>query len=115
MLPFFFITIITFFIREFLFHREKLSQRGFFSIILNKNKGKNEVNWEIIYILMNKSKDEVKELFAISVCLSTEDGDEDEDDDIVGNVTWVFNDGVRDQKDDSDVFEAVGGQHEGDS
>ena len=41
---------------------------------------------------MNKSKNVVDELLAVSISLSSQKSDEDENDDVVGNVSWVFND-----------------------
>jgi len=41
---------------------------------------------------MNKSKDEVNELSTIGISLSSQKSDEDEDNDVVGNIRWVFND-----------------------
>lgn len=55
------------------------------------------------------------ELFAISVTLSAEDVKEDGNNDVVGPVGWVLDDGVGEEEDNSDVFEAVAGQKEGDS
>ena len=55
------------------------------------------------------------ELGAVSVPLPAEDGDEDEDDDVVGPVLGVLDDGVSDEEDGSEVLGAVAGQQEGDS
>jgi hypothetical protein len=41
---------------------------------------------------MNKSKNIVDELLAVSISLSSQKSDEDENDDVVVNVSWVFND-----------------------
>lgn len=41
---------------------------------------------------MNKSKNEVNELLAVSIGLSSQKSDEDKDNDVVGNVRWVFDD-----------------------
>ena len=41
---------------------------------------------------MNKSKNVVDELLAVSISLSSQKSDEDENDNVVGDVSWVFND-----------------------
>lgn len=55
------------------------------------------------------------ELCAVVVHLSAEDVSEDGNDDVVGVVGGVLDDGVGQKEFDSDVFEAVGGQKEGNS
>ncbi len=56
---------------------------------------------------MNKSPDVANELIAISISLSTQKCDEDKDNDIVGNVRWIFNDRIGNEEDGSDILEAV--------
>lgn len=56
---------------------------------------------------MNKSKNEVDELRAISITLSSQKSNEDEDDDVVGPISWVFNDGIGNEENDSDILETV--------
>lgn len=58
------------------------------------------------------SDDEVLELGTISIALSAEDVSEDGNDDIVGVVSGVLDDGVSEEEDNSDILEAVGGQEE---
>lgn len=41
---------------------------------------------------MNKSKDKVNELSTVGISLSSQKSNEDEDNDVVGNIRWVFND-----------------------
>jgi len=41
---------------------------------------------------MNKSKDKVNELSTIGISLSSQKSNEDEDNDVIGNIRWVFND-----------------------
>ena len=55
------------------------------------------------------------ELFAISNTLSAEDVSEDGNDDVVGVVLGVLNDGIDEEELNSDVLEAVGGEEEGNS
>jgi hypothetical protein len=62
-----------------------------------------------------RSDDEVLELGTISNTLSAEHVSEDGDDDIVGIVSGVLDDGVSEEEDDSDVLEAVGGEESGNS
>ena len=62
-----------------------------------------------------RSDDEVLELGTISDTLLTEEVSEDGDDDIVGIVSGVLDDGVSEEEDDSDVLEAVGGEESGNS
>lgn len=64
---------------------------------------------------LDRSDDEVLELSAVSSTLLTEDVSEDGNDDIVGVVRGVLDDGVSEEEDDSDILEAVGGQKEGNS
>lgn len=61
---------------------------------------------------MNKSPDEANELSAVSISLSSQKSDEDKNNDIVDNVRWVFNDGISNEEDGSDILEAVGGEEE---
>jgi len=56
---------------------------------------------------MNKSEDESDELRTVGIGLSSQKSDEDEDNDVVGNVSWVFNDGIGDEENGSDILEAV--------
>ena len=62
-----------------------------------------------------RSDDEVLELGTISDTLLTAEVSEDGDDDIVGIVSGVLDDGVSEEEDDSDVLEAVGGEESGNS
>lgn len=62
-----------------------------------------------------RSDDEVLKLGAISDTLFTEEVSEDGDDDIIGPVSGVLDDGVDEEEDDSDILEAVGGEEEGNS
>lgn len=64
---------------------------------------------------MNKSEDESDELRTVGIGLSSQKSDEDEDNDVVGNVSWVFNDGIGDEENGSDILEAVWGKKESDS
>ena len=64
---------------------------------------------------MNRSEDESDELLAISIALSSQKCDEDEDNNVVGNVSWVFNDCITDQKNHSDILEAVWGEQKSDT
>ena len=64
---------------------------------------------------IHTSDDEMLELLAISNGLSSEEVFEDGNNDVVGVVRWVLDDGVGEEEDDSDVFEAVGGEEEGNS
>lgn len=56
-----------------------------------------------------RSDDESNEFGAVSNSLSSEDVEEDWDDDVVGPVSWVLDNGVSNEENDSDVFEAVAG------
>lgn len=40
---------------------------------------------------MNKSKDKVNELSTVGISLSSQKSNEDEDNDVVSNIRWVFN------------------------
>jgi len=62
-----------------------------------------------------RSDNEVLKLGAISDTLFTEEVSEDGDDDIIGPVSGVLDDGVDEEEDDSDILEAVGGEEEGNS
>ena len=55
------------------------------------------------------------ELLAVSDSLSSEEVFEDSNHNVIDIVRWVLDDGVSEEEDDSDVFEAVGGEEEGDS
>lgn len=61
---------------------------------------------------MNKSNDEVNELSAIGITLSSQKGNKDKDNDIVGNIGWVLDDLISNQKNGSDILEAVWGKQE---
>ncbi len=61
---------------------------------------------------MNKSKNEVNELLAVSIGLSSQKSDEDKDNDVVGNIRWVFDDWISNEEDGSDILEAVWGKEE---
>jgi hypothetical protein len=50
------------------------------------------------------------ELFAVSIGLSSQKSNEDKDNDVVGIVSWVFNDGVTNEENGSDILETVGGE-----
>lgn len=56
---------------------------------------------------MNKSKNEVNELGTVGIGLSSQKSDEDEDNDVVNDVRWVFNDAIGNKEDGSDILEAV--------
>jgi len=62
-----------------------------------------------------RSDDEVLELGTISDTLFAEEVSEDANDDIVGIISGVLDDGVSEEEDDSDVLEAVGGEESGNS
>ncbi len=64
---------------------------------------------------MNKSKNEVDELRAISITLSSQKSNEDEDDDVVGPISWVFNDGIGNEENDSDILETVWSKQKSDT
>ena len=57
----------------------------------------------------------VFELHAISVTLSSENGNENGNHNVINFVGWVLDDGVSKKQDNSDVLGAVGGQKEVDS
>ena len=52
------------------------------------------------------------ELFAVSITLSSHDVNEDEDDNVVGDISGVFDNGVSNEEEDSDIFETVAGEEE---
>ena len=54
----------------------------------------------------------MEELFAISISLFAHDVSEDSDDDIIGDVGGVLDDGVSDEEENSDILEAVAGEEE---
>ena len=56
---------------------------------------------------MNRSKDEVDELLAIGISLSSQKGDEDKDNNVADDISWVFNDAVTNKENGSDVLETV--------
>lgn len=56
---------------------------------------------------MNKSPKVTNELLAVSISLSSQKSDEDKDNDVVGNISWVFNDAVSNEEDGSDILETV--------
>lgn len=58
------------------------------------------------------SEDEVDELRAVSITLSSQNVDENGNDGILGNVGRVLDDFVTNQEDGSDILEAVAGQKE---
>ena len=62
--------------------------------------------------MTNKSDDEVLELGAVSNSLSTEEVSENGDNDVVGVVLGVLDDGIGKEEFNSDVLEAVGGEEE---
>lgn len=62
-----------------------------------------------------RSDEELNEFLAISVSLSAEDVEEDKDNGVVCPISGILDNGVSEQEDDSDIFEAVTGQQEGDS
>ena len=51
-------------------------------------------------------------MLAVGISLSSQKSDEDEDNDVVSDVTWVFDDWISDQEDGSDILEAVWGEEE---
>ena len=57
----------------------------------------------------------MEELLAISITLFAHNVDDDKDSDIVADIGWVFDDGVRDKEDGSNIFKAVAGQEESNS
>lgn len=59
-----------------------------------------------------QSEDEVDEFLAVSIALSAQDVEEDQDNDVVGDAGWVLDDAVSNQEDGSDILEAVAGQKE---
>ena len=59
------------------------------------------------------SDDVVVELTAVSNSLLAQNVFEDGDDDVIGEVGGVFDDAVSEEEDDSDILEAVAGEHEG--
>ena len=63
--------------------------------------------------MTNKSDDELLEHLAVFETLSAEDENEDGDHEIVDLVSRSNDDGVGEEENDSDVFEAVGGEEEG--
>lgn len=64
---------------------------------------------------MYRSDDEVLELFAVSEGLLSEEVSENGDNDVVGVVRGVLNDGIGKEEDNSDILEAVGGKQESNS
>ena len=56
---------------------------------------------------MNKSENVSDELLAVSISLSSQNTDEDKDNNVVDNISWVFNDGIGNEEDGSDILEAV--------
>ncbi len=56
---------------------------------------------------MNKSKNEVDELRTVSISLSSQKSDEDEDNNIVNFIGWVFNDAIANEENGSNILEAV--------
>ena len=69
-----------------------------------------------VYVSNQDSRsDEVPELGAVGDSLSSQKGNEDQDDDVVGDVFGVLDDGVSDQENSSDVLGTVAGQEESDS
>jgi len=62
-----------------------------------------------------RSDDVVFELGAVSNSLSTEDVSEDGNNDVIGVVLGVLDDGISKDEFNSDVLEAVWGQQEGNS
>ena len=57
----------------------------------------------------------MNELFTISISLFTHDVSEDGDNNVVGDIGWVLDDGISDEEEDSDILEAVAGEEETDS
>lgn len=53
------------------------------------------------------------EFLTVSVSLSAQNVQEDEDDHIIGNARWVLNNAVGNQEDSSNILETVTGQEEG--
>ena len=64
---------------------------------------------------MYRSDDEVLELFAVSEGLLSEEISENGNNDVVGVVSGVLNDGIGKEEDNSDILEAVGGKQESNS
>ncbi len=59
---------------------------------------------------MNKSKNEVDELWAVSITLSSQKSNEDKDNDVVDVISWVINDGIGNEENNSDILETVWGK-----
>lgn len=55
------------------------------------------------------------ELSAVSVTLSAKEVSEDGNNDVVGPVSGVLDDGIGEEEDNSDILEAVGSKEEGNS
>ena len=55
------------------------------------------------------SKNEVDELWTVFVSLISEDSDEDGEDQIVGKVSWVLDDFISNEEDNSNILETVRG------
>ena len=64
---------------------------------------------------MDRSEDEVLELGAVSDTLPAEDVSEDGNDEVIGVVLGVLDDGVNEEELNSNILEAVAGQEEGNS
>ena len=62
-----------------------------------------------------KSPDESNELWAVGIRLSSQKSYENQNDNIVNNVTWVFNDWISDQENCSDILETVWSQQKSNS
>ena len=54
----------------------------------------------------------MNELFTVGITLSSHDVDDDGNNDVVGDVLGVLDDGIDDKEEDSDIFEAVAGKEE---
>lgn len=55
------------------------------------------------------------EFLAVCVSLSAQNVQEDQDNDVVGQATWVLDNAVSNQENGSDILEAVAGQKEANS
>ena len=64
---------------------------------------------------MIKSKNVSDELLAVGISLSSQKSDKDEDDNVVGNIRWVFNDWIADEENGSDILETVWSEEESNS
>lgn len=62
--------------------------------------------------LYRQSKDKMKELFAVSISLSSQNVNENENDNIFSNAAWIRDNLVGNQKNSTNILEAVRGKKE---